>query len=69
MWPMIWRATDLRRTKSVATLNSISTHQLQAKEGLAIAPNLPKMVRISAGIENPSDIIADLNAGLENIRY
>ncbi len=60
-------ATDLGRVKTVATLNSISTHHQQGEEGRALAAIKPNVVRISAGIEDPSDIIADLQMGLENI--
>lgn len=65
---MIWRATDLGRVKTVATLNSISTHHQQGEEGRALAAIKPNVVRISVGIEDPSDIIADLHTGLGNIR-
>ena len=34
---MIWRATDLGRVKTVATLNAISTHQQQGEEGRAFS--------------------------------
>ena len=39
---MIWRATDLGRVKTVATLNAISTHQQQGEEGRALAAIKPK---------------------------
>lgn len=64
---MIWRATDLGRVKTVATLNAISTHQQQGEEGRAIASIKPNSVRISIGLEDPVDIIADLELGLKNI--
>ena len=64
---MIWRATDLGRVKTVATLNAISTHQQQGEEGRAIASIKPNAVRISIGIENPDDIISDLEKGFANI--
>lgn len=64
---MIWRATDLGRVKTVATLNAISTHQQQGEEGRAIADLKPNTVRISVGIEDPSDIIFDLERGLDRI--
>ncbi|MCP4273678.1 MAG: O-acetylhomoserine aminocarboxypropyltransferase/cysteine synthase [Gammaproteobacteria bacterium] len=64
---MIWRATDLGRVKTVATLNSISTHQQQGEEGRALAAIKPNAIRLSVGIEDPVDIIADLDKGFENI--
>jgi len=64
---MIWRATDLGRVKTVATLNAISTHQQQGEEGRAIAAIKPNTVRISIGLEDPVDIIADLELGLKRI--
>jgi len=64
---MIWRATDLGRVKTVATLNAISTHQQQGEEGRALASIKPNAVRIAIGIEDPQDIIADLEKGFNNI--
>ncbi|MFH0895352.1 MAG: aminotransferase class V-fold PLP-dependent enzyme [Bacteroidota bacterium] len=65
---MIWRATDLGRVKTVATLNAISTHQQQGEEGRKIAEIKPSTCRISIGIEHPDDIIADLEKGFKNIK-
>ncbi len=64
---MIWRATDLGRVKTVATLNAISTHQQQGEEGRALAAIKPNAIRLSIGIEDPDDIIADLEQGFDNI--
>lgn len=64
---MIWRATDLGRVKTVATLNAISTQQQQGEEGRALAAIKPNGIRISMGIEDPADIIADLEKGFANI--
>lgn len=61
---MIWRATDLGRVKTVATLNAISTHQQQGEEGRALASIKPSTCRISCGIEDADDIIADLDQAL-----
>ena len=65
---MIWRATDLGRVKTVATLNSISTHHQQGEEGRALAAIKSNAIRISVGIEDPADIIADLELGFKNIK-
>jgi len=60
----IWRATDLGRIKSVATIPSISTHQQQGGAGRALANIPPNLVRLSVGAEHPQDIIADLDQAL-----
>lgn len=64
---MIWRATDLGRVKTVATLNAISTHQQQGEEGRKLAEIIPSTCRISVGIENAEDIISDLEQALAKI--
>lgn len=64
---MIWRATDLGRVKSVATLNAISTHQQQGEEGRKLADIKPNTCRLSVGIEHPDDIISDLDNALQKI--
>lgn len=60
----IWRATDLGRIKSVATIPAISTHQQQGEEGRALAGIPVNMVRLCVGAEHPLDIIADLDQAL-----
>lgn len=62
---MVWRATDLGRVKTVATLNAISTHQQQGEEGRKLASIKPSTCRISCGIEDPKDIISDLDRALK----
>jgi O-acetylhomoserine/O-acetylserine sulfhydrylase-like pyridoxal-dependent enzyme len=63
----IFRATDLGRIKSVATIPSISTHQQQGESGRALA-NIPdNLVRLCVGAEHPDDIIADLEQALKKI--
>jgi O-acetylhomoserine/O-acetylserine sulfhydrylase-like pyridoxal-dependent enzyme len=64
---MIWRATDLGRVKTVATLNAISTHQQQGKEGRELASIKPSTCRLALGIEDVSDVIADLDQALDKI--
>jgi cystathionine beta-lyase/cystathionine gamma-synthase len=61
---MIWRATDLGRIKSVATIPAISTHQQQGEEGRALASLPANLVRLNVGGEHPTDIIADLDQAL-----
>ncbi|MBF0106638.1 MAG: O-acetylhomoserine aminocarboxypropyltransferase/cysteine synthase [Deltaproteobacteria bacterium] len=63
----IWRATDLGRIKSVATIPAISTHQQQGEAGRTLA-NIPaNMVRLCVGAEHPDDTIKDLDQALGRI--
>lgn len=61
---MIWRATDLGRVKTVATIPAISTHQQQGEAGRAIADIPDNLVRLSVGLEHPDDIMNDLSQAL-----
>jgi cystathionine beta-lyase/cystathionine gamma-synthase len=63
----IWRATDLGRVKSVATIPAISTHQQQGEEGRRLAGIPPTMVRLCVGGEHADDVIADLDQALARI--
>lgn len=63
----IWRATDLGRIKSVATIPAISTHQQQGEAGRKLAQIPPNMVRLCVGGEHPDDIIADLDQALTRV--
>ncbi len=60
----IWRATDLGRIKSVATIPAISTHQQQGEAGRALAGIPGNMIRLCVGAEHPTDIMADLDQAL-----
>ncbi|MBI4705900.1 MAG: O-acetylhomoserine aminocarboxypropyltransferase/cysteine synthase [Deltaproteobacteria bacterium] len=60
----IWRATDLGRIKSVATIPAISTHQQQGEAGRKLAGIPPNLIRLCVGAEHPDDIIADLDQAL-----
>jgi len=62
-----WRATDLGRIKSVATIPAISTHQQQGEEGRELAGIPANMVRLCVGAEHPEDTIADLEQALARI--
>jgi len=61
---MIWRATDLGRIKSVATIPAISTHQQQGEEGRSLAQLPANLIRLNVGAEHPDDILADLDQAL-----
>jgi len=64
----IWRATDLGRIKSVATIPAISTHQQQGEAGRRLAKIPPNMVRLCVGGEHPDDILADIDQALSKVR-
>ena len=51
----IWRATDLGRIKSVATIPAISTHQQQGEEGRKLAGIPQNLIRLCVGGEHPDD--------------
>jgi cystathionine beta-lyase/cystathionine gamma-synthase len=61
---MIWRATDLGRIKSVATIPAISTHMQQGEEGRKLAAIPDNLIRLCIGGEHPNDIIKDLDRAL-----
>ncbi|MCU0235659.1 MAG: PLP-dependent transferase [Acidobacteria bacterium] len=60
----IFRATDLGRIKSVATIPAISTHSQQGEEGRRLAGIPATMVRLCVGGEHADDIIKDLDQAL-----
>jgi cystathionine beta-lyase/cystathionine gamma-synthase len=60
----IWRATDLGRIKSVATIPAISTHSQQGEEGRRLADIPQNLIRLCVGAEHPDDIIRDLDQAL-----
>ena len=61
---MIWRATDLGRIKSIATIPAISTHSQQGEEGRKLAGIPSNLIRLCVGGEHPEDIIKDLDRAL-----
>lgn len=61
---LVFRATDLGRVKSVATIPAISTHQQQGAAGRRLAAVPPCLIRLSIGCEHPDDLIADLDRAL-----
>jgi cystathionine beta-lyase/cystathionine gamma-synthase len=61
---LIFRATDLGRIKSLATIPAISTHQQQGEEGRALADVPANLIRLNVGGEHPDDLIADLDQAL-----
>jgi O-acetylhomoserine/O-acetylserine sulfhydrylase-like pyridoxal-dependent enzyme len=61
----IFRATDLGRIKSVATIPAISTHSQQGEEGRKAAAIPMNLIRLSVGAEHPDDVIRDLEQALK----
>ena len=64
---LIWRATDLGKIKSIATLPSFSTHHGQGEEARMMADIPPNLIRLCVGAEHPDDIIADLEQALDTL--
>jgi len=64
---MIYRATDLGRIKSIATIPAISTHQQQGEEARRLADVPPQLIRLCVGAEHPDDVIADLDQALRSL--
>ncbi len=64
---LIYRATDLGRVKTVATIPAISTHLLQGEECREMACIPPDLIRLSVGAEDPADIIKDLEQALSGV--
>jgi len=62
---VIFRATDLGRIKSVATIPAVSTHLQQGEEARRAADIPPQLIRLCVGAEDPEDIIADLDQALK----
>jgi O-acetylhomoserine/O-acetylserine sulfhydrylase-like pyridoxal-dependent enzyme len=63
----IWRATDLGRIKSVATIPAISTHSQQGEEARLLADVPQNLIRLCVGAEHPDDIISDIDQALSVI--
>lgn len=62
---LIFRATDLGRIKSVATIPAISTHMQQGEEARKMVDIPANLIRLCVGAEDPQDIIADLKQALK----
>lgn len=61
---IIYRAGDMGRIKSIATIPAISTHLQQGEEARQLADIPPQMIRLCVGAEHPDDLIADLDQAL-----
>jgi cystathionine beta-lyase/cystathionine gamma-synthase len=63
----IWRATDLGRIKTVATIPAISTHSQQGEEGRKLAGIPSNLIRLCVGAEHPDDVIRDIDQALSSL--
>jgi O-acetylhomoserine/O-acetylserine sulfhydrylase-like pyridoxal-dependent enzyme len=64
---LIFRAGDLGRIKSMATLPALSTH-LQPGEEFRDKADIPaQMIRLCVGAEDPDDLVADLDQALNSL--
>lgn len=62
---VIWRANDLGRVKSTATIPAIATHRqvVDAVDGAGVVPS--DLIRLSVGLEHVGDLVHDLTQALE----
>jgi len=63
----VFRATDLGRIKSVATIPAISTHQQQGEEARSAAGISPALIRLCVGAEDSQDLEAELDQALGSV--
>ena len=64
---MILRLVNIGDAKSLACHPASTTHRQLSEDELASAGVSPDLVRISVGIENIDDIIADVNQALDKV--
>lgn len=64
---LIFRAGDLGRIKSMATLPALSTHLQPGEEFRDKADIPPQMIRLCVGAEDPGDLMADLDQALNSL--
>jgi len=64
---LIFRAADMGRIKTLATIPAISTHLQQGEETRRVADVPPQLIRLCVGGEDPADIIADLDQALKSL--
>lgn len=65
---MISHTANLGDTRTIATHPASTTHSKLSDAERAAVGIMPGMVRISAGLENPQDILADIEAALSASR-
>lgn len=62
---LIWRANDLGRVKSSATIPAISTHRQMVESGRGVGAIPADLIRLSVGVEHVDDILNDVVQALE----
>jgi len=60
-------SNNLGDAKSIATHPATTTHQRLAEERRAALGITPGLVRLSVGLEDPEDLLADLRAALDAV--
>lgn len=65
---LFWRANDLGRIKSTATIPAISTHAQLSEEEKSLSGIPVDLVRLSIGCEHTDDILDDLERALDGAR-
>jgi cystathionine beta-lyase/cystathionine gamma-synthase len=60
-------ATSLGGCETLASIPVITSHSWQTPEELALAEIVPQMIRFSIDLENPDDLIADIDQALNKI--
>ncbi|KUL21361.1 hypothetical protein ADL12_45230 [Streptomyces regalis] len=62
---LIWRANDIGRAKSAATIPAIATHRQVVASASSMATVPDDLIRITVGLEHIDDIIEDIGQALE----
>jgi O-succinylhomoserine sulfhydrylase len=60
-------SNNLGDAKSIATHPATTTHQRLSEEVRAALGITPGLVRLSVGLEDPDDLLADLRAALDAV--
>ncbi len=60
-------ATSLGGCETLVSIPVITSHSWQTPEELELAKVVPQMIRFSIGLENPEDLIADIDQALNKI--
>lgn len=60
-------SNNLGDAKSIATHPATTTHQRLPDDQKAVLGITPGLVRLSVGLEDPDDLLADLRNGLTNL--
>ena len=64
---LLVHATHLGTCKTIVTHPASTTHSAMGPEEMAKAGIPPTLIRVSVGLEDPADIIGDIEQALERI--